>query len=62
LGFEHIELDSIFWGPNWYWPTDEEFFTNLRQALNNKDSWILDGNYTRTIPRFYYSVDNQDTW
>lgn len=50
LGFDHIEMDQIFWGPNWYWPSDDEFFANLRKTLEARNSWILDGNYTRTIP------------
>ncbi len=50
LGIDHIEIDSVFWGPDWYWPTDEEFFSKLRNKLDEKESWILDGNYNRTIP------------
>jgi adenylate kinase family enzyme len=49
LGYPHIEMDKIFWGPNWHWPSDDVFFGNLRQALS-QDQWVLDGNYTRTIP------------
>ena len=49
LSLPHIEMDAIFWGPNWYWPDDEEFFANLKNELS-RDAWILDGNYTRTIP------------
>jgi len=28
---EHIEIDCIFWGPNWYWPPDEEFLRNITE-------------------------------
>ena len=49
-------MDSLFWGPNWYSSSDEEFFPKLRNALN-KDSWILDGNYTRTIPIKWENVE-----
>ena len=49
LSIPHIEMDALFWGPNWNLPTDEEFFPKLRSALK-ESSWILDGNYTRTIP------------
>ena len=49
LSLPYIEMDAIFWGPNWYWPDDEEFFANLKNELSH-DAWILDGNYTRTIP------------
>ena len=49
LSIPHIEMDAVFWGPNWHWPSDEEFFAKLKKELN-QDAWILDGNYTRTIP------------
>lgn len=49
LQIEHIEMDSIFWGANWSWPSDDDFFAHLQQALA-QDAWVLDGNYTRTIP------------
>ncbi len=49
MGHPHIEMDKIFWGPNWHWPSDDVFFQNLRQAISG-DKWILDGNYTRTLP------------
>ena len=56
LGVAYIEMDKIFWGPNWYWPSDEEFFNNLKEELKS-DSWVLDGNYTRTIPIKWENVD-----
>lgn len=56
LKFPHIEMDKIFWGPNWKWPSDEEFFGNLEQALD-QPHWILDGNYTRTVPIKWKNVD-----
>lgn len=51
-----IEMDQIFWGPNWYWPSDEEFFERLRHALD-RESWVLDGNYTRTTPIKWKHID-----
>lgn len=56
LGIPYIEMDEIFWGPNWYWPSDEEFFQSLENALKG-DRWVLDGNYTRTIPIKWESID-----
>jgi adenylate kinase family enzyme len=44
LAVPHIEMDSLFWQPNWDCPSDEEFFTTLRAALH-RDAWVLDGNY-----------------
>lgn len=56
LNIPYIEMDKIFWGPNWYWPSDEEFFGKLKNSLQG-ESWVLDGNYTRTIPIKWENVD-----
>jgi adenylate kinase family enzyme len=55
-GFPYVEMDKVFWGPNWKWPSDEEFFSKLKVALAG-EKWILDGNYTRTIPIKWEKVD-----
>ncbi len=47
LGYSHIELDNLFWKPNWTESTDEEFFDKIISATQ-EDSWVLDGNYRRT--------------
>ncbi len=56
LEIPYIEMDQIFWGPNWYWPSDDEFFAKLKKELQ-RDQWVLDGNYTRTIPIKWENVD-----
>ena len=49
LNIPYVELDELFWKPNWTESTDEELFPKLEKALS-ADGWVLDGNYTRTIP------------
>ena len=49
LNIPYVELDELFWKPNWTESKDEEFFPKLEEALS-ADAWVLDGNYTRTIP------------
>jgi len=48
LQIPFIELDAIFWGPDWSEPDDSELFPKLSAALAG-DHWVLDGNYTRTL-------------
>ena len=43
-----IEMDAEFWGPDWSFPPDEEFFPRLKNILE-REKWVLDGNYTRTM-------------
>lgn len=55
-GFPYIEMDKLFWKPHWQESSDEEFFAKLKQSLAC-ESWILDGNYTRTIPIKWENID-----
>ncbi len=48
LEIPFLEMDAIFWGPNWESPPDEVYFPKLK-ALLEGDNWVLDGNYTRTM-------------
>ncbi|TAK11399.1 MAG: adenylate kinase [Anaerolineae bacterium] len=47
LNFRHVELDSLFWGPNWTESPDEIFFARITEATAGV-GWVVDGNYTRT--------------
>lgn len=48
LGHPRIEMDQLFWEPNWKEPTDDVFFKKLETALD-LPNWVLDGNYSRTL-------------
>ncbi len=39
---EHIELDALYWGPNW---TPRPEFAELVEAAVAAESWVADGNY-----------------
>lgn len=56
MGCDHIEMDLLFWKPNWQQSSDEEFFSKIRQALSGP-SWVLDGNYNRTRQVKWQDVD-----
>ena len=56
LAIPYIELDALFWGPDWTDTPDDEFFAKLSEKLA-QDSWVLDGNYTRTTPIKWKDVD-----
>ena len=45
-----VHLDKLFWRPGWVHISRDEFDTVLERELA-KDSWIIDGNFDRTIPR-----------
>lgn len=43
-----VHLDRLWWQPGWKSISQEEFDARLERALA-LDSWIIDGNYSRTM-------------
>jgi adenylate kinase family enzyme len=48
LRVPYVQIDQIFWKPDWQEPTNEEFFPKLESAIAG-DKWVLDGNYNRSL-------------
>lgn len=44
LGISHVELDSLFWEPNWVECPTDIFRDRVSQATSG-DAWVVDGNY-----------------
>jgi adenylate kinase family enzyme len=42
LELRHIELDALYWGPQW---TPRPAFPDAVQAALQADGWVVDGNY-----------------
>ncbi len=48
VGLPHIELDEIFWQPEWVERPLDEFRAEISVALSRcPDGWVMDGNYRR---------------
>jgi adenylate kinase family enzyme len=45
LTIPHIELDALYWGPNWTPAPQEVFRERVAQALSG-ETWVADGNYS----------------
>lgn len=56
LGLRCIELDALFWRPDWGETPDEEFLPAV-DAATRGDKWVLDGNYSRTRPIVWPRID-----
>jgi len=56
LNYPYLEMDALYWQPNWREPSDQDFFSLLQQQLS-ADTWVLDGNYNRTVPVKWAGVD-----
>lgn len=46
LSIPHLELDSVFHQPNWR-ELPSDVFQDTVRSFTDRDSWIIDGNYTR---------------
>jgi adenylate kinase family enzyme len=46
LGCSHVELDELYWGPQWTPKPDAEF-RRLVAAAASAPRWVADGNYGR---------------
>ena len=44
LGVPHVELDALFWGPNWT-PVDGELFRRRVADALAPEAWVADGGY-----------------
>lgn len=49
-GIPVIHLDQLFWKPGWVERTREEFDPMI-QREQEKEAWIMDGNFSRTLPQ-----------
>ena len=47
-GIPIVHLDQLWWKENWIESTKEEFISKLKYELE-KESWIMDGNYSSTL-------------
>ncbi|QUQ65334.1 hypothetical protein [Kutzneria sp. CA-103260] len=56
LGVEHVELDALFWLPDWKMRSDEDFAAVVAEALDSS-SWVVDGQYPTAVERFMPVVD-----
>lgn len=48
-GLPVIHLDRLYWKPGWVEMTPEEFDPIIQEEIE-KDAWIMDGNFNRTLP------------
>ena len=48
LDLQVIHLDKLFWKPGWVEPPRDEWLQTVTELVN-RDSWIIDGNYSGTL-------------
>ena len=67
-GLPVIELDAVFWLPNWIERDSDEMLELVRGRIEgSSDGWIIDGNYSKIRPHILPMADtviwlNLPTW
>lgn len=56
LAYPYIQMDQIYWNPNWVESHDKEYLAKISEAVSS-ETWVLDGNYSRTNPIKWQNVD-----
>lgn len=56
LGVRHVELDALYWGPQWTPRPHEEFVADAERAVAG-DAWVIDGNYSGLRPTIWGRAD-----
>lgn len=61
-GLPVIELDAIFWMPNWVERDSDELLEIVRKRIEESpEGWIIDGNYSKIRPHILPLTDTV-TW
>lgn len=55
-GIEVVHLDTLYWKSGWIEASKEEFELEHRKRIQ-KESWIIDGNYRKTIDERLFLAD-----
>lgn len=56
LALPVIHLDSLYWKPGWVEPDKSEWADEVRRIIA-RETWILDGNYSGTLPERLEACD-----
>lgn len=63
LQLRHIELDALFWGPNWTSVEPEEFRARISGAIAAApDGWVTDGNYRSHTSDLIWATADRLVW
>ena len=57
LDIPYIEMDRLYWCPDWQGTPDAILLEKLETTLKASAEWVLDGNYNRTRPVKWRDVD-----
>ena len=62
LGISQLDLDEYHFLPNWVEKEKEQFVEDVLAALENKETWIVSGNYNSLMKDSVWSMANRVIW
>jgi adenylate kinase family enzyme len=63
LALPYVELDALFWGPNWSQPSPDAFRACVCEAMASApDGWVIDGNYDSRLGDTVVGVADTIVW
>ena len=57
IGAKYIELDALYWGPNWQAAEPLTFFDQVEDAILETEKWVVAGNYSMTRDLIWENAD-----
>jgi adenylate kinase family enzyme len=61
LGVSHVELDALFWKPDWVMSSAEELRAKVEPELAG-DGWVVDGNYSGKLGSYVIDQADEIVW
>ncbi len=61
LSVPHVELDALYWGPNWTAATKDELSERVRTATAG-EAWVVDGNYWSKLGSQVWTTADTVVW
>ncbi len=61
FGVPHVELDALFWRPNWVESEAEDFRTRVAAATEG-EQWVVSGNYTGRLNALLWPRAEMVVW
>ena len=61
LGVRHVELDALYWEPNWT-PAEPEIFRERIRAAVAEPGWVTDGNYRTHTSDIVWAAADTLVW
>jgi adenylate kinase family enzyme len=47
FGIADVELDALYWGPNWTGAPADEFKSKIEASISKNEGWVVHGNYSK---------------